>query len=88
MEALCRKDYERRVHRVKESFNALAEHFELPWRGKMELAADAWEAHGLHQSELRAQDLFDKSRLAGAINILSACATIRIAASFSRSLRC
>ncbi len=67
-------------HRVIDQFEALAKHFDLTWKGKMQLAAEAWKrqrnrlAHGSHGSDLNLEDLFDRSRIAGAINVLSACA--------------
>jgi hypothetical protein len=36
--------------------------------------SDPDPTHGSHESELGLEDLFDRSRIAGAINILSACA--------------
>jgi len=69
-----------RFHRVKDQYQLLTEDFGLPWEGKMEIGIEAWKrqrnqlGHGSADGELELDDLFDKARLAGAINVLCACA--------------
>ncbi len=62
--------------RIAERYRQLAKHFQLPWEDNMANALDSWNrqrhrlAHGGTQDDANLEDLFDQSRIAGAINVL------------------